>query len=255
MAYIPDSAIESMSEVSGAAFRLYAYLCMRRNRRTGICFPSLRLTSEETGIAYAHASVCRTELAEKGWVNLEKGGKIRPLKGFETESEEASEVFENRKNSFENRKKSFENRKPDNDNVFENRNNVFENRKSHNKDILTKEITIEVTNERESDLQTVAENRNRSPKGTRIPEPFILTKEMREWATENHSDCDVVNETQSFVDYFRGVSGKQGIKLDWIATWRNWIRRSRQFNGKKSQGRKSANETIEDYNKWFESLG
>ena len=264
MAFIPDSAIESMSEVSGSAFRLYAYLCMRRNRRSGICFPSLRLTSEETGIAYGHASVCRAELAEKGWIVLEKGGKIRPLKGFENESEEQSEVFENRKKSFENRKhisenrkKSFENRKPDDEKVFENRKNVFENRKPHNKDILTREVTNEVTNdiERVCDLQTVAEIRNRSQKGSRIPEPFILTAEMRSWVAENHPDVDAVSETQSFVDYFRGVSGKQGIKLDWLATWRNWIRRSKQFNGTKSKGRKSATETIEDYNQWFESLG
>lgn len=254
MAYVPDIAIESMDEVSGSAFRLYTYLCMRRNRRSGVCFPSLRLIADETGINYSHASVCKLELIDKGWIETVKGGRIRPLKGFE----EGENVLEIPKKVLENPKHILENPKSDGNEVLENPknvleipNNVLENPKSHNKDILTREVTNEVTI-RERVSLTTATSRSR---GSRIPEPFILTAQMRDWARENHPDVDAISETQSFVDYFRGVSGKNGIKLDWEATWRNWIRRANQYNGTKFKGRKSNNETVEDYNRWFESLG
>ena len=31
-----------------------------------------------------------------------------------------------------------------------------------------------------------------------------------------------------FRDYWRGVAGKAGVKLDWEATWRNWVRSQKQ---------------------------
>lgn len=31
--------------------------------------------------------------------------------------------------------------------------------------------------------------------------------------------------TEEFVDYWRGVAGAKGLKADWPATWRNWIKR------------------------------
>lgn len=33
-------------------------------------------------------------------------------------------------------------------------------------------------------------------------------------------------EVEKFRDYWRGVPGPRGVKLDWLATWRNWVRRS-----------------------------
>lgn len=58
-------------------------------------------------------------------------------------------------------------------------------------------------------------------KGTRVPEPFVVTSEMRKWADQNYPRLDIERATQSFVDYWKGVTGKDGTKLDWEATWRN----------------------------------
>lgn len=38
-------------------------------------------------------------------------------------------------------------------------------------------------------------------------------------------------EARKFVDYFRGAAGEKGIKTDWIATWRNWVRRALEQRG------------------------
>ena len=45
----------------------------------------------------------------------------------------------------------------------------------------------------------------------------------REWFRQQHDE---------FVDYWIAVPGQRGVKLDWNATWRNWIRRNaRRHNG------------------------
>jgi hypothetical protein len=68
----------------------------------------------------------------------------------------------------------------------------------------------------------------KSDRGTRIPDPFMLTASMRTWAEKENLAplVDLTFETKKFVDHFRGVSGQKGLKRDWTATWRNWIRTS-----------------------------
>lgn len=67
--------------------------------------------------------------------------------------------------------------------------------------------------------------RGPAPKATRIPDDFAMTPEMIAWGRENfpHLDGDAI--TAEFVDYWRGVPGAKGTKTDWIATWRNQVRR------------------------------
>lgn len=61
-------------------------------------------------------------------------------------------------------------------------------------------------------------------RGTRLPDPFLLTPEMRVWADKEGMLVDLVAVTREFVDYWRPLPGSKGTKLDWIATWRNRVR-------------------------------
>lgn len=36
---------------------------------------------------------------------------------------------------------------------------------------------------------------------------------------------------ESFRDYWHAAPGQKGVKLDWSATWRNWIRTEAQRRG------------------------
>lgn len=67
----------------------------------------------------------------------------------------------------------------------------------------------------------------------RLPEPFILNTEMREWAATEFPFVDVRVETAKFCDYWRSESGARARKVDWVAAWRNWIRKAgeRRTNG------------------------
>ncbi|HBT01631.1 MAG TPA: hypothetical protein DEB47_17645 [Citreicella sp.] len=56
------------------------------------------------------------------------------------------------------------------------------------------------------------------------------------WALDHGLDeLSVRREADKFRDYWIGVSGAKGVKLDWLATWRNWVRGA----GERGGGKKS----------------
>lgn len=61
-------------------------------------------------------------------------------------------------------------------------------------------------------------------RGGRIPADFVVTPEMVAWARVNAPDVDGRLQTAAFIDYWKGIPGQRGVKLDWVATWRNWMR-------------------------------
>lgn len=52
---------------------------------------------------------------------------------------------------------------------------------------------------------------------------------MRQWAVEQRfSEQLTTQSTERFIDYWRAQPGQKGCKTDWVATWRNWLRRDTQ---------------------------
>jgi hypothetical protein len=71
-------------------------------------------------------------------------------------------------------------------------------------------------------------------RGTRIPQGAVLPEDWRAFAlSEGHPDPE--REWLKFSDYWRSQPGQKGVKLDWEATWRNWIRRAME-NGAANRG-------------------
>lgn len=63
-------------------------------------------------------------------------------------------------------------------------------------------------------------------RGTRLPADFTVTAEMVAWARQNVPHVDGRLETDRFTDYWISATGRSATKLDWPATWRNWMRRA-----------------------------
>ena len=63
-------------------------------------------------------------------------------------------------------------------------------------------------------------------RGTRIPADFTVTPDMVAWAREHVPHVDGRHETAKFTDYWQAAAGRNATKLDWPATWRNWMRRA-----------------------------
>jgi hypothetical protein len=85
--------------------------------------------------------------------------------------------------------------------------------------------------------------RGADTRGCRIPIPFAISEEMRSWARAETPGIDVDRATAEFVDYWCGVSGQKGCKLDWVATWRNRLR--------EVHSRKSARSKPQERSEWM----
>lgn len=85
--------------------------------------------------------------------------------------------------------------------------------------------------------QAESPQKEKAKRSTKIPDPFLLTPEMRAWAAEHAPALNIRDETENFVDYWRGA-GKP--KADWIATWRTWMRKN-QKDAAKGLGYKPIN--------------
>jgi hypothetical protein len=59
-------------------------------------------------------------------------------------------------------------------------------------------------------------------RGSRIPEPFIVTADMRAWAQTRTPGVDVDSATEKFANYWRAKTSG-ATKLDWRGTWDNWL--------------------------------
>lgn len=86
------------------------------------------------------------------------------------------------------------------------------------------------------ELTSTAVQRRRA---CRIPEDFKTTKwitpDLVAWAAERAPHVDPRLETEKFINHWKGKAGKDAVKLDWPATWRNWMlnaeERAPRFNG------------------------
>lgn len=66
------------------------------------------------------------------------------------------------------------------------------------------------------------------PRGTRLPADWTPKRETVDWIVVNFPAVVYPEQIDAFRDYWTAKPGKDGRKLDWDATFRNWIRNSRQ---------------------------
>ena len=73
------------------------------------------------------------------------------------------------------------------------------------------------------DTKHIKENK----RGSRLTQDWFLTKSMGDWALQERPDIDVRQVAEQFKDYWIAQPGQKGVKLDWDATWRNWVRNTK----------------------------
>lgn len=72
-------------------------------------------------------------------------------------------------------------------------------------------------------------------KGCRLSDDWQPPEAMLAWAREHRPDVEPEPEAERFRDYWLGQPGQKGVKRDWFATWRNWVRSD--LYGRRSAGR------------------
>lgn len=105
--------------------------------------------------------------------------------------------------------------------------NVTERHKASQCDVPT--VSYRDTNSKKVSRQ----NSERASRGTRIESEWRPSEADRLLAKqEGLSESEVDREALRFRDYWKGRAGSGGVKLDWSATWRNWVRTSAEKLGK-----------------------
>jgi hypothetical protein len=85
--------------------------------------------------------------------------------------------------------------------------------------------------ETETETETKREKETeakKSTRGSRLSADFVLPTEWIAFCQQERQDLNPYKVFDGFKDYWVSKAGAQGVKLDWLATWRNWVRNQKQ---------------------------
>lgn len=90
--------------------------------------------------------------------------------------------------------------------------------------------------EAEAEANTKAKTRAEAATASRLPADWVPSDSDQGFCTATRPDLDCKAVADAFRDYWASVPGAKGRKLDWSATWRNWVRKeNRARTGPASQ--------------------
>jgi uncharacterized protein YdaU (DUF1376 family) len=94
-----------------------------------------------------------------------------------------------------------------------------------------------------------------SKKGCRLPDDWIPKHDDWHPARERLGYERAQAELDKFYDYWRGVPGNRGVKLDWDATWRNWVRKAAEQQPRGQPPPKQKYTYVDAMNEILEEMG
>lgn len=116
------------------------------------------------------------------------------------------------------------------------RHDVSRNVTTDKKRIEEKKEHLPPTSSAPAELELVSDEPTTSGKaprrnGTRLPDDWKPSPELIAEVRAERADVDLRTETAKFRDHFHAKTGKDATKLNWDATYRNWIRNVRGPSG------------------------
>ena len=73
-----------------------------------------------------------------------------------------------------------------------------------------------------------------SVRGQRLPDDWVPSPQDEATAFALIGEPRAAAELEKFRDHWKQQPGQKGVKLDWAAAWRNWIRRSAEYRGNRN---------------------
>jgi uncharacterized protein YdaU (DUF1376 family) len=71
------------------------------------------------------------------------------------------------------------------------------------------------------------EQRQQRSRGSRLPPDWQPSELLKAWAAKERTDLNLAQTVEKFKDHWTAAPGSKGVKLDWEATFRNWVRAER----------------------------
>lgn len=87
-------------------------------------------------------------------------------------------------------------------------------------------------------------NPPRGKRGARLDPEWKPLIETAQTISDEYPHLDYEREHKRFVDYWIAQPGQKGVKVDWEATWRNWMRRKGDEQGMKPTPAERAHRTV-----------
>ena len=99
------------------------------------------------------------------------------------------------------------------------------------------------SNARSTDVQptnnqepiTIVEAKPKQSRGTRLPADWKPSEEQTAFCKTERPDLHPVATGDRFRDFWIAQAGSKGVKLDWDAVWRNWVRNEKAGGNKPQQ--------------------
>lgn len=76
----------------------------------------------------------------------------------------------------------------------------------------------------DTDTDTESNKKKDNKRGSRLSPDFFFPKEWCDFLVEQRPELNAQQTFEKFKDYWIAQAGQKGVKLDWFATWRNWVR-------------------------------
>jgi hypothetical protein len=86
------------------------------------------------------------------------------------------------------------------------------------------EVSRNVTLDKDKDTDTESSKKPKQQRGSRLTAEWAPADEDIAFCKTERPDLDPAKTADRFRDYWIAQPGAKGIKTDWTATWRNWVR-------------------------------
>lgn len=108
--------------------------------------------------------------------------------------------------------------------------------------------------EREGEQRSdTSRGKPRSDRATRIPDGWTPAAEEQLQTEAQAADVDLHRELERFRDYWQAQGGQRGRRVDWQATWRNWLRKAIDDKPQRNGRPPPANSKGADYAERYEA--
>lgn len=103
----------------------------------------------------------------------------------------------------------------------------------------------ETERETEGETETETKERKKQQRATRLPTDFLFPKEWADFCYQERPELNIQKTFDSFKDYWIAQPGQKGVKTDWAATWRNWVRNQKAENKTALSKTGQTNQTVQ----------
>ena len=98
---------------------------------------------------------------------------------------------------------------------------------------------VQLTNNHKPITNNQEKKKTSTARGTRLPQDFGFPVSGIDFCSQQRPDLVPQEVFEGFKDYWIAQPGQKGVKTDWDATWRNWVRRQNKAQKTASEERRS----------------